>query len=159
MRPAAASLRVAICFTALLRHAYATEKLTRFAVCLTGQLRTGTYPEMQENLRLAVTEPLEDADVFAVVAREHMLKHIDYHIPRNGCYFDRRKCARRDGSEGDGWRNLTGPHDLDPDWGKRRRAARPPATDAELESLRTGPLKPRRVTVLDDDAAVAAATA
>ncbi|KAH8079527.1 hypothetical protein JL720_9268 [Aureococcus anophagefferens] len=122
-------------------------------------LRTGTYPEMQENLRLAVTEPLEDADVFAVVAREHMLKHIDYHIPRNGCYFDRRKCARRDGSEGDGWRNLTGPHDLDPDWGKRRRAARPPATDAELEGLRTGPLKPRRVTVLDDDAAVAAATA
>ena len=158
-RPAAASLRVAICFTALLRHAYATENLTRFAVCLTGQLRTGTYPEMQENLRLAVTEPLDHADVFAVVAREHMLKHIDYHIPRNGCYFDRRKCARRDGSEGDGWRNLTGPHDLDPDWGKRRRAARPPATDAELESLRTGPLQPRRVTVLDDDAAVAAATA
>ena len=150
------ALRRALACLAILRRAQAE---TRFAVCLTGQLRTGTYPEMQENLRLAVTEPLDHADVFAVVAREHMLKHIDYHIPRNGCYFDRRKCARRDGSEGDGWRNLTGPHDLDPGWGKRRRAARPPATDAELEGLRTGPLRPRRVTVLDDDAAVAAATA
>ena len=92
------ALRRALACLAILRRAQAE---TRFAVCLTGQLRTGTYPEMQENLRLAVTEPLDHADVFAVVAREHMLKHIDYHIPRNGCYFDRRKCARRDGSEGE----------------------------------------------------------
>ena len=132
--------------------------LTRFAVCLTGQLRTGTYVELQENLRLALKAPLEDADVFAVVAREHALKHQDYHIPRGGCYKDRRKCARRDGSDGDAWKGLRGPFDLDKNWGGRQPAVRPAASDAELEAFRSGPLGPLVVDVLNDTAAVAEAT-
>ena len=123
---------------------------TRHAVCVTGQLRVmAGSPELQRNVWLAVVRPLR-ADVFMVVSAEHALAHDDYHLPTNGCYTDRRKCAPRDWSQDNKeWRRQSGPPvDLDlRKWGKRAimRAA---ATEAEIEQIRGGPLRPRAMRVL-----------
>ncbi|KAJ8600392.1 hypothetical protein CTAYLR_001413 [Chrysophaeum taylorii] len=133
---------------------------SRFAVCVTGQLRAGALPEVQERLFEAVVRPL-GAEVFVVVSREHTLGHVDFNIPRNGCYTDPRKCAPRDGQENETWlREVAGrpPIDVARKWPKGKPAERAPSTDEDLERLRAGPLAPRFLRVMDDDETLRSAT-